>query len=33
MDKYDCVNMFISEGANVEQIVAEMEVIPFLSRL
>lgn len=25
MDAYDCVNIFISEGANVEQIVAEME--------
>lgn len=25
MDTYDCVNIFISEGANVEQIVAEME--------
>ena len=24
MDHYDCVNMFISEGANVEQIVDEM---------
>ena len=25
MDTYDCVNIFISEGANVEQIVAELE--------
>lgn len=25
MDRYDCVNIFISEGANVHQIVEEME--------